>query len=1136
MANIADQIKVKQDTDGMLHRALERIIQLYTDKSHFVYELLQNAEDCEATQIKFVQHDRYLEVMHNGKPFTEANLAGLCDIGKSDKADNLNQIGEFGVGFKSVYGICDTVRLFSNPANYHGRDPVDAIKFAVQIDGFISPHDIEYEEIPESYTTRFVFLYSVGRNYSGFSSLGELLSALARKLSDLGITTLLFMKNLELIEYEINTTDIHSRGQYSLEKKAVNDHCLLVSASGSSDKEKEDEKLYFMKFSRKIDSFGRTVDIAFPVRKNSKDKGLVFEKSKNPYVSVYFPTETESKLDFIVQGPFRTTPNRTSIPSDDKDNIRLADETALLLKESVFELRDREVLNLSLLKILPLDSSLFENSPLFLPLSLAAKELLINHRTLPCGDSNYTKKAFARLARQEKLIDLLPDPVLSELIGDGNNYHWLPSVLTETNREFNRVYKFITGPEMKVPAIRPEDLRILISANEHFLPTRSDKWLVKLYSMLENVSSAFSKTKNESNMLTCSFIKTSNGEFVAPYRRIDKQYIPNVFLPSTKVHSDSINYVDDYVYTQCKDFFEIVLGLTTPDEYEFFVLDFKNRYSGKRKINDNQHIKDIFKLIKYLNKADHSDEVETLISDYLYLKCDDGVYRRPGSVPVYIPETSDGLQIKQYYKGISNNRFFVDKQFYESNEISEDDLLQLNVKNSLIVSSTIMSGLYNDGSRSYSPTWSTIGSFRWKLSIDLLKEALLYISKHPNAQDSVFKSQSILKELLNNDMKLQGNVYIGGNTPNLRDETSEAIRILKGDGFKEWDGRWIYMESMELVSPRKISKYDIPTMFYGNIKPDSVLYELLGFKKTEIDDIENIRQNYTQEQRDAFFESELRLRYGMSTADLEKGVSFSGINQSGVDEEDLPFPTANLMNWDSLKKHAAEMLVYANPVTYAKVLRSIRISVKYNESRSYLMGMYRYTGTHKFACQMCHKPVTDIKAAEIFLKPENELDPVNLCLCPNCASVYSRFRNEEPLMRQLKETILSIREDAITDEDIVVIPIEDREIWFTQTHFAEIQTLIKLEKQAKEEKTNTSKPKEPEENATSEEDSKLMDYSEFIGKKITRTRDGMKGRILSIDGEYVNIDVYSGPKAGETIQLLVDCFLDVSGNYIIEQS
>ena len=32
---IADQVLQRQDKDGMLRRALERIIQLYTDKSHF---------------------------------------------------------------------------------------------------------------------------------------------------------------------------------------------------------------------------------------------------------------------------------------------------------------------------------------------------------------------------------------------------------------------------------------------------------------------------------------------------------------------------------------------------------------------------------------------------------------------------------------------------------------------------------------------------------------------------------------------------------------------------------------------------------------------------------------------------------------------------------------------------------------------------------------------------------------------------------------------------------------------------------------------------------------------------------------------------------------------------------------------
>ena len=108
---IANQVLQHQDKDGMLRRALERIIQLYTDKSHFVYELLQNAEDAGASKIKFYQHSGSLIVLHDGHPFSMKNLQGLCDIGKSDKINDLNQIGEFGVGFKSVFGICEIVKL-----------------------------------------------------------------------------------------------------------------------------------------------------------------------------------------------------------------------------------------------------------------------------------------------------------------------------------------------------------------------------------------------------------------------------------------------------------------------------------------------------------------------------------------------------------------------------------------------------------------------------------------------------------------------------------------------------------------------------------------------------------------------------------------------------------------------------------------------------------------------------------------------------------------------------------------------------------------------------------------------------------------------------------------------------------------
>ena len=255
MSNIADRVRTAQDKDGMLRRALERIIQLYTDKSHFVYELLQNAEDAEAKSIRFIQHADCLEVLHDGKPFTSANLQGLCDIGKSDKVDNLNQIGEFGVGFKSVFGICDTVRLFSDPSHFDGKVEGDAVAFAVEIKDFTRPEDIPEEPMPRTYTTRFVFPFAVGHTFSGFKTIPSLADTLARKLQNLGITTLLFMKHLELIEYEIETDEEPITGEYLLEKRSINDHCYLVSALGISEKEKADpdaaEMISYLKLERK---------------------------------------------------------------------------------------------------------------------------------------------------------------------------------------------------------------------------------------------------------------------------------------------------------------------------------------------------------------------------------------------------------------------------------------------------------------------------------------------------------------------------------------------------------------------------------------------------------------------------------------------------------------------------------------------------------------------------------------------------------------------------------------------------------------------------------------------------------------------------------------------------------------------
>ena len=82
---------------------LDLLGRLYADPTHFIFELLQNAEDAGATRVKFSLFGDRLEVLNDGRLFSDADVRGICAIGKGTKSDDLTQIGKFGIGFKSVY-------------------------------------------------------------------------------------------------------------------------------------------------------------------------------------------------------------------------------------------------------------------------------------------------------------------------------------------------------------------------------------------------------------------------------------------------------------------------------------------------------------------------------------------------------------------------------------------------------------------------------------------------------------------------------------------------------------------------------------------------------------------------------------------------------------------------------------------------------------------------------------------------------------------------------------------------------------------------------------------------------------------------------------------------------------------------
>ena len=93
---------------------------LYPDTAHFIYELLQNAEDTKATTVHFTLNENCLEFIHNGERlFSETDVKSITSFGNSTKRDDPTSIGKFGVGFKAVFAYTDTPEIHSG--DFHFR-------------------------------------------------------------------------------------------------------------------------------------------------------------------------------------------------------------------------------------------------------------------------------------------------------------------------------------------------------------------------------------------------------------------------------------------------------------------------------------------------------------------------------------------------------------------------------------------------------------------------------------------------------------------------------------------------------------------------------------------------------------------------------------------------------------------------------------------------------------------------------------------------------------------------------------------------------------------------------------------------------------------------------------------------------
>ena len=182
---------VKSSQDNKFN--FDNILGLYNEPLHFIYEILQNAEDrsVDSKKVKFVLTKDGLDIYHNGIDFNFQDIDGVTGIGISEKKEDLTQIGKFGIGFKSVFAITSTPHIFSGEYN-------------IKIENFVIPSVINNEEKTSGTLIRLPF------NHSKLTK-EEAFDIVCKKLENLELKTLLFLKNIEEIQWRTSS----SRGRYT---------------------------------------------------------------------------------------------------------------------------------------------------------------------------------------------------------------------------------------------------------------------------------------------------------------------------------------------------------------------------------------------------------------------------------------------------------------------------------------------------------------------------------------------------------------------------------------------------------------------------------------------------------------------------------------------------------------------------------------------------------------------------------------------------------------------------------------------------------------------------------------------------------------------------------------------------------
>jgi len=533
----ADYQKIREENIaryGWDTAVLDLLGQLYSERTHFIFELIQNAEDAGATELAFELFPDRLELRHDGRPFTEADVRGVCGVGASGKSGDLTAIGTFGIGFKSVYAYTRSPRIHSGDEHF-------------RIENYVRPFPVQAP--PDRSGTLFVFPFDHD-TVSAVDAVREIAAA----LTAIRPRILLFLRSIE----RLRAGGEGVPGSVIERSVAVGPGARRRVTLSSGGKPAEEWVIWHR----------QAVELAPPVEIAFRAVGAIGQQRLVPCDSspliVSFPTEKETFLGFLVQGPYRTTPARDNVPGHDASNQLLVRETAALLRDVLRQLRDEGLLTVDVLTALPLDAARFAADSMFRPLFDAVGEALVTEPLIPVAGGGYGVTVDLALGRPE-VHDLLTPDQLGALAGADWPIRFADESITE---HLTPVLWRYLRDEIGIDEITPETVVALASGE--FLEQQPDEWITRFYGFLFARSVLWREARAK------PIIRLDDGSQVVPFDGEDR---PVVYLPGPAASSLPTVRRSIAGSPAARPFLE-ALGLTEPDLIAEVLQIILPRYEG----------------------------------------------------------------------------------------------------------------------------------------------------------------------------------------------------------------------------------------------------------------------------------------------------------------------------------------------------------------------------------------------------------------------------------------------------------------------------------------------------------------------------------------------------------------------------